>query len=89
MSLINTEKIKIINEFGYNIKNTGSTAVQIAILTFNINKLQIHFTKNKKDYSSRKGLLKMVSKRKRLLNYIKNKNLLNYNNLIKRLNLRR
>ncbi|MFI4846942.1 MAG: 30S ribosomal protein S15 [Candidatus Makana argininalis] len=89
MSLINKEKKKIINKFGDNKKNTGSSEVQIAILTFNINKLKIHFIKNKKDYSSRKGLLKMVSKRKRLLNYIKNKNLLNYNNLIKRLNLRR
>ncbi|MFI4853161.1 MAG: 30S ribosomal protein S15 [Candidatus Makana argininalis] len=89
MSLINKEKLKIINKFGYNKKNTGSTEVQIAILTFNINKLQIHFIKNKKDYSSRKGLLKMVSKRKKLLSYIKNKNLLKYSNLIKCLNLRR
>ncbi|MFI4819137.1 MAG: 30S ribosomal protein S15 [Enterobacterales bacterium] len=89
MSLINKEKSKIIYKFGFNKKNTGSTEVQIAILTLNINKLQTHFIKNKKDYSSRKGLLKMVSKRKKLLNYIKHKNLSKYNILIKHLNLRR
>ncbi|UDG81534.1 30S ribosomal protein S15 [Candidatus Profftia lariciata] len=81
-------KTKIITDFGGNIKNSGSTEVQIALLTTQINNLQIHFTKHKKDNHSRRGLLRMVSKRRKLLNYFKNKNITNYTSLIERLNLR-
>ncbi|QOI10752.1 30S ribosomal protein S15 [Blochmannia endosymbiont of Colobopsis nipponica] len=83
------EKSKIIRDFGLNIKDNGSTSVQIAFLSARINYLQNHFLRHKKDHHGRRGLLRMVSQRRKLLNYLKNKSISNYVNLTDRLNLRR
>ena len=69
--------------------DTGSSEVQIAILTKRINELSEHFKVHKKDHHSRRGLLKMVSRRRRLLSYLRRKNLGSYTTLIGRLGLRR
>ncbi|QFQ32196.1 30S ribosomal protein S15 [Buchnera aphidicola] len=87
---INTVNIKEnILKYGKNNKDSGKTEVQIALLTHQINHLQLHFSQHKKDHSSRRGLLNMVSKRRKLLNYLKKKNMSNYSKLIENLNLRR
>ncbi|WP_343192448.1 30S ribosomal protein S15 [Buchnera aphidicola (Taiwanaphis decaspermi)] len=70
-------------------KDTGNTKVQIALLTYKINNLQKHFAIHKKDYCSRKGLLTMVSKRRKLLNYLKKKNMIIYTEIINKLQLRK
>ncbi|QCI18910.1 30S ribosomal protein S15 [Buchnera aphidicola] len=89
MSLsITTTKEKII-KYGKNNKDSGITEVQVALLTHQINHLQLHFSQHKKDHSSRRGLLNMVSKRRKLLNYLKKKDISRYNILIENLNLRR
>lgn len=82
------QKIKIISEFGRNIHDTGITEVQIALLTARIDHLKNHFLKSKKDYHSRRGLLKIVARRRRLLKYLKECSMLRYINLIKKLGLR-
>ncbi|AKZ66150.1 30S ribosomal protein S15 [Candidatus Palibaumannia cicadellinicola] len=89
MSLSINKKEKIISDFGRCALDSGSTEVQIAILTDKINNLQVHFANNKKDCHSRRGLLRMVSKRRKLLDYIKDKNIVSYNQLIERLSIRR
>lgn len=89
MSLSLLEKKRIILEFGINEKNTGSIEAQIALLTTQINNLQYHFSNNLKDHSSRRGLLNMVSHRRKLLNYLKKTYFASYGNLIKKLALRR
>ncbi len=76
---------KIINDY---CENIGSIEVQILLLTFRINKLQLHFNHYKKDFHSKYGLLKLVFKRKRLLNYLKSNDFKLYNVLLKRLNIR-
>ena len=81
-------KEKIL-EYGKNEKDSGNTEVQVVLLTHQINHLQLHFSQHKKDHSSRRGLLNMVSKRRKLLNYLKKKNISRYNTLIENLNLRR
>ncbi|WP_367670779.1 30S ribosomal protein S15 [Sodalis-like secondary symbiont of Drepanosiphum platanoidis] len=78
----------MVLNFGKNSNDTGYSEVQIAILNFRINYLQKHFLKNKKDNHSRRGLLHMVSKRRKLLNFLKTKNSIRYNKLISKLNLR-
>ncbi|QIQ41395.1 MAG: 30S ribosomal protein S15 [Buchnera aphidicola (Aphis urticata)] len=78
-----------ILKYGKNDKDSGNTKVQIALLTYQINHLQLHFSQHKKDHSSRRGLLKMVSKRRKLLNYLKKKNISSYSVLIDKLHLRR
>ena len=82
-------KNEIIEKFGSNNKDSGKSEVQIALLTHRINYLQNHFSIHKKDHCSRKGLLNMVSKRRKLLNYLKNINMLRYNDIIHALKLRR
>lgn len=82
-------KIKIISQFKRSNNDSGSPEVQIALLTARINHLQNHFIKNKKDYHGRRGLLYMVSQRRKLLNYLKNKNMSRYAVLLEKLNLRR
>lgn len=82
-------KAKIIAEYGQNAKDSGSTEVQIALLTTRINELQEHFAKHKKDHASRRGLLKMVGDRRRLLRYLERNNLESYRALIAKLGLRR
>lgn len=83
------EKNKIINDFKINPKDTGSPEVQIALMTNRINYLTEHFSTHKKDFHSKQGLLKLVGKRKNLLNYLKNKDINSYNKVIKKLNIRK
>jgi small subunit ribosomal protein S15 len=82
-------KQEIISKFGRNDQDTGSSEVQVALLTYRINHLTEHLKVHKKDHHSRRGLLKMVGQRRGLLEYIKNKDIEAYRNLIKELGLRR
>lgn len=83
------EKTKIIRENKTAPNDTGSPEVQIALLTNRINYLTTHFSTHKKDYHSRTGLIKMVGRRKRLLEYLKNQDVKRYEKLIKKLKLRK
>ena len=89
MSIKKDTKKEIISKFATNEKDTGSAQVQIAVLTERISNLTEHFKLHKKDIHSRRGLLMMVSKRRRLLDYLKSKAQDRYQKLIERLNLRR
>lgn len=89
MALSAQEKAEIVSEYGQSDADTGSTEVQVALLTANINKLQDHFGGHKKDHHSRRGLIRMVNQRRKLLDYLKNKDLNGYSELIKKLGLRR
>ncbi|XBC44191.1 MAG: 30S ribosomal protein S15 [Buchnera aphidicola (Schlechtendalia peitan)] len=89
MSLNITEKNTLIKKFGMNEKDSGRSEVQIALLTNRINCLQKHFSIHKKDHCSRRGLLNMVSHRRKLLYYLKNKNVSRYTLIIDQLELRR
>ncbi|MBT7275082.1 MAG: 30S ribosomal protein S15 [Woeseiaceae bacterium] len=89
MSLSSESKSEIIKEYSRGDKDTGSAEVQIAILTKRITELTEHFKEHKKDHHSRQGLLKMVSKRRKLLDYLKNDNQDRYAEIIKSLGLRR
>lgn len=82
-------KAEIIKAYGKDAKDTGSTEVQIAILTAQINHLTEHLRTHKKDYHSRLGLLKMVGKRKRLLSYLMSKDIEGYRALIAKLGIRK
>ncbi|MCV2506415.1 MAG: 30S ribosomal protein S15 [Candidatus Lightella neohaematopini] len=82
------QKKKIIISFGKSEQNSGMTEVQVALLSQRINKLKQHFLKHKKDYHSKRGLLSMVNKRRKLLNYLKRIDILRYNNLVNLLKLR-
>lgn len=79
----------IIEEFGTHATDTGSPEVQVALLTERINHLTEHLRSNKKDHHSRRGLLMMVGKRRRLLSYLRNQDVERYRSLIARLGLRR
>ncbi len=83
------EKAQIVAKYGNSEGNTGSTQVQIALLTARINDLQGHFKANPKDHASRRGLLQMVGQRRRLLRYLKNKNIDEYRALIVELGIRK
>ena len=89
MSITAARKSELINEYKQQESDTGSPEVQVAILTDRIVTLTEHFKEHKKDNHSRRGLLKMVSKRRRLLDYLKDKDEARYQDLIKRLGLRR
>ena len=89
MTITVKEKKEIVIDFGKDEKNTGSTEVQVAILTKKINSLTEHFKKNKKDHHSKRGLLGMINNRRKLLKYLKNKNEQKYTDLIKKLGLRK
>lgn len=89
MSLTKEQKAEIVNKFGKSEKNSGLPEVQIAILTARINDLTGHFSVNKKDHHSRTGLLKMVGKRRRLLNYLMKKDISRYRKVISELNIRK
>ncbi|MDP0488112.1 MAG: 30S ribosomal protein S15 [Fusobacterium sp. JB021] len=82
-------KLEITKEFGKNEKDTGSTRVQVAILTEEIKHLTEHLKVHKKDYHSRLGLLKKVGHRKRLLNYLASKDINEYRSLIAQLGIRK
>lgn len=87
---LNQEKVKeIVAEHGGNPQDTGKTEVQIALLTQHINDLTEHFKTHPKDHSSRRGLLKMVGRRRRLLNYLMSEDVQRYRAILKKLNLRR
>lgn len=89
MVLVKERKSKIIDEFKVHSRDTGSTEVQIAILTERINILGEHFKHHKNDFHSRRGLLSLVGRRRRLLNYLKNKDIKKYEEVLKKLNLRK
>ena len=89
MSLTKQETANIITDYATKQGDTGSPEVQVALLTHNINKLQGHFSSHQKDHHSRRGLLRMVSQRRKLLDYLKGKSVERYQDLIKRLGLRR
>ena len=88
MSLTKDETLEVVKKFGKDEKDTGSTAVQIALLTKRIEDLQGHFKTHKKDNHSRTGLLQIVSDRKKLLAYLKKSDLQAYIKLVKDLKLR-
>lgn len=87
MALKATDKQAVIAKFAREKGDTGSPEVQIALLTIAIDKLAAHLKEHKKDVHSRKGLLGMVAKRRRLINYLRNKDVERYNTLIKELKL--
>jgi small subunit ribosomal protein S15 len=89
MSITAERKSALIKEHARGKADTGSPEVQVAILSERINALTEHFKTHKKDNHSRRGLLKMVSQRRRLLDYLKDRDAARYNALIERLNLRR
>ncbi len=89
MALTKEQKQDIIAKFGGDSKNTGSTEVQIALMTERIRDLTEHFKVNPKDHNSRRGLLQLVGKRRRLLRYYKRVNLNGYRDLIAKLELRK
>ncbi len=89
MALSAEEKEVIVQEHARVEGDTGSPEVQVSLLTANINKLQSHFTGNKKDHHSRRGLIRMVNQRRKLLDYLKKKDAERYSSLIKKLGLRR
>jgi small subunit ribosomal protein S15 len=89
MAITQERKSEIINEYKVHDTDTGSPEVQIAVLTEEITTLNEHLRVHKKDHHSRRGLLKMVGKRRNLLNYLRNKDVTRYRELIKRLGLRR
>ena len=84
-----TAKKEIIEKFGKNAQDTGSAEVQIALLTDRISHLTGHLKVHPKDVHSRVGLLKLIGKRRRLLNYVKNRNVDDYRNLIEKLGNRK
>lgn len=89
MSLNQEKKTELINKYKLHETDTGSPEVQIAILTERINYLTEHLQTHKKDHHSRRGLLKMVGQRRGLLNYLKEKDLNRYRNIIDSLGIRR
>ncbi len=82
-------KQEVVTKFGRDAKDTGSPEVQVALLTERINHLTEHLKVHKKDHHSRRGLLKMVGQRKGLLNYIKQRDIVKYRELIAELGLRK
>ncbi len=89
MTITNEEKKGIIDSYKVHESDTGSTEVQVAIITERIKYLTEHFKVHAKDHHSRRGLLKLVGKRRRLLNYLKKKDVSKYREIIERLGVRR
>jgi len=89
MALLKEEKAQIIKEFAKNEKDCGSAEVQVAILTKEINDLTEHLKVHKHDFHSKRGLLMKVGRRRKLLNYLKNNDVVSYRELIKKLNIRK
>lgn len=89
MALSVEQKAAIVAEYGLTEGDTGSPEVQVALLTVNINQLQDHFKEHKHDHHSRRGLIRMVNTRRKLLDYLKRKDVSRYTGLIKSLGLRR
>lgn len=89
MALTAKEKAEIVKTYGKNAQDTGSTEVQIAILTAEINQLNAHFQVHKHDFHSRRGLMSKVGQRRSLLSYLQKKDFEAYTNLIQKLGLRK
>jgi small subunit ribosomal protein S15 len=89
MSLTKEKKAGIFANFGGNETNTGSIEGQIALLTERISQISSHLQQNKKDFSTHRGLMQLVGKRRRLLNYLQKHNLQGYRELIEKLGLRK
>lgn len=89
MVLVKEQKTKIIDQFKVHARDTGSAEVQIAILTERINELGTHFKQHKKDFNSRRGLLSLVGRRRRFLNYLKKKDIKKYEEMLEKLSLRK
>lgn len=89
MVLVKEMKAKIIDDFKVHARDTGSIEVQIALLTERINSLGDHFKQHKKDFHSRRGLLAMVGRRRRFLNYLKKKDAKKYEEVLDKLKLRK
>ena len=89
MVLVKDKKTKIIDDFKVHARDTGSTEIQIALLTERINILGEHFKQHKKDFHSRRGLLLLVGRRRRLLEYLKKKDIKKYEEVLEKLNLRK
>ena len=88
INLKKENKKEIIKKYGKDEKDTGSAAVQVAMMSKKINELTEHLKTNQKDFATKRGLLMMVGKRKRLLSYIKGQNLDEYRDLVKKLKIR-
>ncbi len=88
MSINLKNKNEIVKQYGENEKDTGSTAVQIAMMSQKINELTEHLKINAKDFATKRGLLMMVGRRKRLLSYMKANSVAEYRDLIKKLGIR-
>jgi small subunit ribosomal protein S15 len=89
MAITSAEKSQIVKDYQQGAADTGSPEVQVAIMTTRINELTEHFKTHVKDHHSRRGLLRLVSKRRKLLDYLKGKNADRYRTLIERLGLRK
>ena len=89
MSVTKEKVIELTKEFGKKENNTGLTETQIAILTERIRNITSHLKENKKDHSGRRGLVLLVSKRRKLLNYLRVTNLNSYKNMLEKLNIRK
>jgi small subunit ribosomal protein S15 len=89
MAVTTLQKAEIVKQYQHAPNDSGSSEVQIALLTARINDLTPHFKANTKDHHSRRGLLKMVSRRRKLLDYLKRTNLDSYRNLLSSLSLRK
>lgn len=83
------EKEKLIKKYKIHDTDTGSSEVQVALLTEEINRLLLHLKKHSKDFHSKRGLIKMVIKRKKLLGYLKKESVKRYNNIIKKIGLKK
>ena len=89
MALSTERKSEVVGQFKRGAKDTGSPEVQIALLSARINELGEHFNTHKRDHASRRGLLKLVTQRRKLLDYLKGKDQARYKTLIERLGIRR
>lgn len=89
MVLLKDKKKEIIDTFKAHSRDTGSAEVQVAIITERINNLSDHFKYHKKDFHSRRGLLMLVGRRRRLLNYLKDRDIKKYEEVLNKLNLRK
>lgn len=89
MALTAEQKAEIVSEYAQAVGDTGSPEVQVALLTHNINQLQDHFKAHAHDHHSRRGLIRMVNTRRKLLDYLKRKDVTRYTKLIQSLGLRR
>ncbi|MGE5680026.1 MAG: 30S ribosomal protein S15 [Bacillota bacterium] len=89
MAVTREDKLELIKKYGKTEKDSGTAEVQIAILTKRINDLTAHFSDHKKDHHSRRGLMMMVGKRRRLLDYLAGKDINRYRTIIKELNIRK